>query len=548
MNNNINYDPFTGKPVFYNQNSASKYNKNENNKFSNSGNKKRIFVLLVILLILGAVSLGTYKFFFKDKGQSSETISEEEVTVFFLQNADKKKALFNKDGKQLTDFIYTGDTIFSNGLAIVQTDDGKGIINTDGELVVPIGKYKYIYGNGFLYSVMEGNESYFIDSTGKKVLDGVSDGRFIGDRFVLINNYEKQKYILLNAYGKEILSFDDVDNGDTPSTDSEYNYATIFYNNKSWLLDDNTGKVLTSFESTKRFCVNSVSFDKNSIILSSCSFIFETEEKTDYKILKNGKLFDDANGCNSIYLNHDNLVCKKSEGTYALDSNLNATLNITYAAYRNINDGYVIENKDNNPSVSFYQNNQVIKSIPCKSLIKKSYNLTDIYLLNNASGDSCEKYETAYEYYNSQGEKIIDKSFKSASDFGNDDRAIVSDDFKSYYLIDKDGTQKGKNYDKINARGDFYEIYQNKRYGVMDKDGEEIIPPTYVYIKFDSHNGDYYAFLNDTDKKYTIYNLSQNKELFKSSNYPTFSANYMTVYENGSLKHYTYDGVMFYEK
>ena len=56
----------------------------------------------------------------------------------------KDNALFNEDGKKLTDFIFTSTSDFVNGTALVKKDDAYGIINANGKMTVDFGKYNYI--------------------------------------------------------------------------------------------------------------------------------------------------------------------------------------------------------------------------------------------------------------------------------------------------------------------------------------------------------------------------------------------------------------------
>ena len=105
------------------------YINTQNNKSKNS--KKVILIFLAILIII----LCVIAFFYlkKDKNKNLET----DITssnVFFIKNEDNKYALFNDDGEQLTEFIFTSIDDFVNGTSLVRKDDAYGIIDSKGNM------------------------------------------------------------------------------------------------------------------------------------------------------------------------------------------------------------------------------------------------------------------------------------------------------------------------------------------------------------------------------------------------------------------------------
>ena len=199
-----------GQSLSYVQTSVEQSVQNINNNTNiipeNQGNKniKKIIIIIIILLAVAGCAFVGYKIFSKDKTKK-ENFDIKETTSFFLQNSVSKYALFNENGKQLTEFLYTRVEDFVNGYAVVEIDDQEGIINENGKMTVPLNKYKYITLKGGLYSVSEITEKsynkYLIDGNGKILydLDKVDVNSFTDvDTYLIIELKEENKYTVIN--------------------------------------------------------------------------------------------------------------------------------------------------------------------------------------------------------------------------------------------------------------------------------------------------------------------------------------------------------------
>lgn len=519
-------------------------------------NIKKILLIVVAILVVGGVAFAGYKFFTKDKDNNKE-FDITQTTAFFLQDANSKYALFNEDGKQLTEFIYTRVGSFVNGTATVETAEGEGIINAEGKLTVPIGKYKYISSSGGLYEATESTEEsynkYLINGSGKVLydLDEITVRDFIGADTYSILEYEKEnKYTVINYEGKELVSFPKVDDDevDDPSTNEQDNYISVYYNNKNWIFNVVTGKQVASFDSELHYCVNNISEDENIITLNSCVSWFQSQDQTYYKFIKDGKLYDKTGECDKVTQNQGNLFCHKDYDEYLLDSNLNVGIETSGKAYNNSN-SYVMNNSGSFNGVDFYQNGKVVKNVSCRTLKETGYMKSDIYILGTYYSRDCGTESGTYDFYKSNGEKLIEKSFARAEKFDSNGLAKVSEDKTNYYLIDKNGKQVGGSYSNISLSSDYYVITKDELKGIMDKEGNEILPCTYSRIDITTRQNKKYAKLTTSDSKYIIYDLNNKKEVFSLDASPnTNYEHYITTSSNGKTQYYTYSGKMFYEK
>ena len=92
--------------------------------------KKFLLVFVMLLTITGC---------------GSSTSSSSSNNAFFIKEGSNY-ALFSDSGNKLTNFDFTYAGNFVDGSALVKNSKGEsGVINTSGAMVVPFGKYKYVY-------------------------------------------------------------------------------------------------------------------------------------------------------------------------------------------------------------------------------------------------------------------------------------------------------------------------------------------------------------------------------------------------------------------
>ncbi len=540
-NTSINYQ-------FTQQVNDNDYGSDNNSK---NNNAKKIIIIVVSIFLAGVIIFFATKLLFKDK--INETVfGEENSPAFFLKNKDSKYALFSDEGKQLTEFIYTDVGSFKNGTADVQIDDEYGIINTSGKMTVPLGKYEYIFPENGLYKVSQDkNDTYIhnlINGHGKVLynLDEVELKSYIAAPILIIELKKDKKYKVLNAKGKEVLSFAMV-NDKEPIVSEDNGFVSVFYNGKNWIFNKNAEKEIVAFDSEFAYCINGYPTDESLITLNTCGS--GAPEKMAYKIVKNGKVYDKSNECSRVFKIQDTLICEKDNyKEYLLDSNLNITIERSKASYID-SDNYAVNNGTTSKGVDFYQNGKLVKNVPCKLLKTTSNKLNiDIYLLKNDR--SCDGKLNSYEYYKSNGEKLIDKSFYNANEFDLNGLAKVGDQASIFYLIDKTGNKVSGDYSNIYTHDGYYTM-KNKEllWGILDKNGKEILPPKYLSIGIKDNNGKTYGLIETTDSKYIVYDLENNKELLNLDSKPNLdNSHYIKVSSNGKTQYYTYDGKLFYEE
>lgn len=505
--------------------------------------KKKIFLVMLAFVALFAFA-GCGKKSTKKKDRSLK----ESADAFFIKDGSNY-ALFSKDGKQLTKFEYTYVGTIVNGAAIVEKEDAKGIINSNGKMVVDFGKYKYISSAAGLYKVtdQERNE-YLLNAKGKKIAD-MKDKElltyFTSGYYSILHDKAGKNYKVLDVDGDTIISFNE-GKDDEPTVNSEGGYLSVHYDNKNYIIDLVSGKKFLEFESKEHFCINIVSKDGKNMTLNSCVKSYESQDKVKYRAIKDGKLYDLSDKCDKVRLyNDDEFVCEKDYKEYLLDSKFNLGIEISDVSYQD-NDHYAKAHNGSFEGIDFYEKDKVVKNVACRTMYDHKHVEAGLFVLSTYYSKPCGTESGTYEFYNTKGEKMFDKSFARAENFDRNSLAIVSEDKENYYLIDTKGKKVSGDYDSFYARNYYYETRKDNKEGALDTKGELIVEAKYTDIWEAEHDGEKYLIFNDNNKEYTLYSLDDKKEITKFDSKPTLDDNYISLTKNNKTEYYTYKGKLFY--
>lgn len=515
------------------QNSANNFQQINNVQTNNdsirskSGGVPKIAILILSII----VCLGLSIFFINKNFNKSDKM------VFFLKNENGNYALFNYDGKRLTDFIYTSVSEFENNAAKVRTDKQVGIISSSGKMLVPFDDYDDIYKiSTGLYETSNDNGRYLINETGK-VLYNISESKLttytdIHNLFLITMS---NKYIYLNENGKKIIEIPIVKDTDKPTISVKDDFVSIFYNAKNYIINIESAKEIAVINSDILFCINGAKEDGSIITLNSCGKNSETQEKKLYKIIKNGKTYDwtpneDNLNCVPVYSN-SLLKCRNS----FLDSDLKFQHVTTTSGFAYIDDSNYAYNKNN--GVSVYKNFKLVKELEnmLVDFYDEGYRTNGIYILYN-------KNSRRRELYDVDGNQIGNSSYKNIGRPDINGLMEVKDDNQGYYLLDSKGNKVSDIYDKIKNWYGYYIVTRNDLLGIIDKTGKIIVDCKYSDIVISRG----IATLK-TEETNILYNLETRKVIIKSVKYAKIEEYYIKVDNDGKTQYYTYDGKLFYE-
>lgn len=508
----------------------------------------KVALIAIAAVVVIALLFGVGKMLFKKPVKTSDDITN--APAFFLKNKAGKYALFNDSGKKITDFIFDDADDFINGTAVVENEEGQdGIINTSGKMVVDFGKYESIYERSGLYSASdEEYNRYILNNTGKVIYSKENmklTTFYSSDMFSILETDEKQ--IVLNYAGKEITSFKTNSEAKSATANEENDIVSVFYDGKTVIFNPVTAKVLATIEDEKHFCVNSVSEDGKTITLNSCVSMWGSQEETEYKIIRNNKLFDiSKNECDRIFgYNSGRVSCFKDGGDYLLTKGNKRGIKLTGAAYID-DENYVLKNENYNKGVNFYQKGKMVKAVETITIQNTGEAKGGLYLMRNFSTLSTENAGT-YDYYKANGELAFKGEFERASNFDENNFAEVSNDDKYYYLIDTKGKKITDEYEYIYYESKVYTVRKNNKQGIISRKGKVVVPCEYDKVEVRVRRGHIYAILTKGDS-YEFFDVDAKKSIFTSKKKMEVDDHYFYINEDGTTKYYALNGKMFYEE
>lgn len=513
--------------------------------------KMNIKILIAIILAIIVIALGvvlTIKLLNKKETTSESILSS---SAFFLPGNNELYALFNEDGKQITEFIFDLTSEFINGTALVENENGEyAIINEAGKYIVNFGEYEYINKVGTLYKVADKDYNEFLIDAKKNVITPLNEIRVqdYGDLYVLLKDTEN--YGLLNYVGKNILTIKRVDTSGEPRIEEQKGYAIIFYNNETFIVNLLTGKLIANFKEEIRYDFNSFSSDDSSFVINNDdSWI--NGKITNYKVIYKDEIVAESSGdfYDIVYINDYIRIRNNGVGQTVLNKNGKKILDEISQSYYIMNDNsYIMSN--GNEGIDFYKDNQKVATVNHAEIEDYGVGAINAYLLNYTynSEDDGHVYNT-YQFYDENGNVLTSDYYDYAEPFDEYGYAKVKKD-DVYYLIDKEGKKVTDDYEIIRK-------YVNGLITLEKADGSvEIVNEKLNKItETDNNSFNLYEtskeiyLIVENNNIYSIYNYTSNKKIVDVSYKPDFEENYFVTSENGKTNYYSYKtGKIFYQK
>lgn len=539
-----------------------------NQKQLQTGNQKKFFYLKIcgfvgIVLIIAGLGIQwipkmlSSSESLKEEGGLSESLTH--ATSFWIANSEgDATALFDMDGNQLTDFIYDiYSKKFINGVTMVKTKDGKpGLIDTKGNLVVGLDQYKYIFEEGGNYRAVDADyNDYLLNSAGKMIRMLEEDEEFFDDvdgyTYSIIES--ENDYTIIDYNGETVLTLpkeDDVELGRN-YMHSQGDYLSIFYNQTNYIINLATKQVEIELPN-QHYCIDTIK--DNEMIIYACGPI-DSEYSSEYKWIRDGKVIYSTTLDSSEKLNFSrNNVILQGTPSWMLDENGNKVFEITHSFY--IDDkNYIIEDEDDWNTLHLYVDGNLKDDLEC-SLWKWNVNY-DVYWLDCTDDRFVSDSVFGKKIlFNSDGTRVNDKNYELAYEPDENGNSVVTEDRENYYLINIKGERISGDYANDNSYNKIYPIEgMPELYSAMRKDGQEAIFKingedliTGDEIRTEvASNEKTYAIVK-RDEKYSIYDLSNMKEMVTVDEKPYTRSEYFTTSLNDKTQYYSYTtGKMFYE-
>ena len=552
-------DRIKNNPAYQNvsfDNSDVKVDAVSNNKDIIQKDKKSVFgknvftlkhksILLPVIAFLFAVILGIYLFI---------SSSQSKVVNLIRITEANKVGYMDSDGTIVVKSKYLSGTEFYNGFAIVKNDNNLYcVLNGKGAFEVPCGNYTYIGLYDGKYIASKITNGGLKQALLNKDLDNIT--KFKYDNISYINNgiftFRRDATVgVLNSAGKEIYKFelDEVDDKniilEVSDSKSKNKYARIKVNDSTTIVNIDTGKEVY------KYTLNEVSVLDNNI------FSIKEPEKE-----------------NNTYIYIEDDEVKFTTNQYKViridDYNSNIALcikNNSKVDYINLTNSSIINNNDNN---EYYYNDGIV--------LEKTHDFnlnTDVYNIIDYTGkigsfssiNPVDKlfyngmlkvivYEDKYNYINTKGKTISNKSYDVADNFEENGYAVVANNEKYGILDTKANEIVSLSYAGIEQLDkDLYktlkekydlEIFafkaDNNKIGFITNKNKEYIPATYnSYEMVD----DEYPFVKVYyGSEPVLLNLVNKKEInIDNDSVIQIKDNYVIV----NNKYYNYNGKLIY--
>ena len=511
---------------------------------------KKASIIFPIISFAFVSILFMYIFINNSKADTSNLIRIEE---------NKKVGYIDDKGTIVVKAKYSYGTEYHKGLAIVKNDNNLyGILDGKGALHSPFGVY---------YSISLFDDYYIaskITNSGLKyaVLDNKLSEitRFEYDEISYNNKlflFKKDETMgILNTDGKEIYTFkvDEVDDKKievevsevTSETNKENRYAKVKVNKSSTIVNIYSGKELYGYT------LNDINVLNNNVFYIKAD---KEEDNSTYFIIKDDDIKYKTDKYKRVRVDDVNsniAICVKDD------------MNIDYI---NIEDKSVINKSENNEYT--YGSGLLLEKTHSFDTNEDKYN---IYTYNDLKGSfseyipvtkefkneklAVEISDKKYNYINSTGNLINDQLYDYIEDFNEYGYAIVAKD-NNYGIIDKDGREiVPLKYNKVefidkdlfkniheNLKQELFVIKNEKdEIGLINNKNQVIIEPKYKSIEYITH--DYPFILVIKDDKKVLLNLSTKEELpiEVKSNDIKIAQNYLFIYNS----YYNYSGDLLY--
>lgn len=192
----------------------------------------------IVLFIMLIIMLFTFSSCNNDKS-SDQRISFFSDGLGFAYNNDDKFGYFNKNYEVVIDFIYDDASHFNDGVAWVEKDDKKFLINTNGSQISESFDYlHYDYKNKvYIGYITEESKDYLLDKKGNVLCSYDSIERFEDSKYTSVRISDNNEGYI-NTKGELVIS------GFKATDNFVYGFASIVDSNGDhWSIDEEFNKI-----------------------------------------------------------------------------------------------------------------------------------------------------------------------------------------------------------------------------------------------------------------------------------------------------------------
>lgn len=429
-------------------------------------------------------------------------------SVFLVTKTNPKYGVVSSKGNELTNVVFKEIRPYSENFAAVRHPDFEGwnLINRKGEMVLATYYQRMNEFSEGLLAVRQKNKWGFIDSLGNVIIDFQYEqaGNF-KNGLCYVKKFKEPGYVYIDKNQAVVLERFD------RTYDFDRGLACVSKNGKLRLIDK-TGKILFTFQSTKVY--NYVyDWEAYQVLIDGNKITFFDSLGT--VVLPNEKEAPIVSGFKSIrvgnkygYINGYGNWLVKPKFVAAMDFSEDKAAVKVGSLWGFIDFTGDIKLKPQFKSLSSFHQNKAFGTTTkgIKQVISSTFEVSDTYVGETVTENN-DLYTRSNNYrrnsdldddgrklsvYTADGRKLFANSYHFIAAFESN-LAIVANLHKTkqgvykslYGLINQYGYKKTPViYDKItkDINGD-YLVYKTTFSGIVDGNGQEIIPPLYEQIK-----------------------------------------------------------------
>lgn len=426
--------------------------------------------------------------------------NKKEEVRYMLTRDDVFYALYNQDGKRLTEYSYkTFQEIEGVGFVVTTDKNEKGFISIDGDEIIKPGTYEtleavdqMLYATKKVEKQPENKDDKKKEEPSKETVTKDTSG------------YLTTNFFVLNDKGEVLYSADDktsIKKSGLPVIKKDKEFIVLYKNGKELYKGTEEITYANQYENSQICLVGQK--DKSQVYYfneanKEDNFELEMKTKGQYKVAGvsgNHIVLNDETLKSMIYIDRierkyyqnnvafkevefegtDNIIIKNGEDQYVyqvgkalllMDSYYTSPLtyvsrsNVVYGPHDVYKDGKLTGQLEN---CQLHPQSMLIYS-----------EMFPVYVRNKG-----------YQYYNFNCKQAIDKTFLEANPFDENTRAIVKINDAGYSLIDETGKVLTKEfYSQIKYIGSSYYAVYNETgiHGIVNKEGEDIFPLQYTTL------------------------------------------------------------------
>lgn len=530
--------------------------------------KKIIIISIAVLLLVGGI--GVYKYFNKKENLENENREKYDYysdyyfnqkylakNSYFIKNNTGLKALFDENGKQLSDFIYETDCeaeCFMNGAAFVKKDGKTGLINKDGKWTANLGEYEisHLQYNESLFLAEKNDTKYLINNQGKVIYTDKEDTitSYASNYYYVEKN---NQFIFYGLDGNILVKLEKKDDN-TPivsyTIDGFTNETLVInYEGKVYFYNLNTGKEIINYSPKNKEDIAYYLVDRQYYDYNNDTYILagykDTELMSNIYIKGNKVEYEkDVEICEKAYYSYlGEAICENEEEVYFLNKNFLKDVDLNKAQYYD-KANYIkeVEDSDNKKNVEVYNNNKKVKTIYCASIAFPGVVDSKTFFISLQDEETCSKDINKYQIIKANGEALFQENYyEIIYHFDGNNIAGVSDGEDSVYLIDKKGNKISDYYEEIWGFDKYYIADKDDYQYLLDTKGKELLKGNTLnpYLI----NGKK-LLLDVYDNKTIVYDYDSLKKIFEVNKKLESQGHYLVSSDNKAF--YSVDGDLLY--